>query len=151
MEEDEKEKDDEEMEYDSGEGKGIETNGRATTANSSFANKLNRKTKEGQGLYRVFGQSQGQTNKQTAKDAAGPGPETKTGLKRSHYNYETYVHVEMNLHGGDDGVKITTEVVGKLRAVMKQIGEEILDCGILPLKKLSKEVVWKRETNIRLR
>ena len=102
------------MEDNSGEGKRVEKPGGTTTANSSFANKLNRKTKEDQGLYRIFEQSQRRINKQTATDAASPGQETQSGLQRSHYTYKTYVNVEMNQHGGDDGVKITTEVVGKL-------------------------------------
>ena len=83
--------------------------GGPSKTNSRLAQKLNKKGLRSYGFKSSM--KHGQNPKKPA-DKNEEAADKKSGLKRSHYPNKTYVHVKMNLHGGEDGAKITTEVVG---------------------------------------
>lgn len=115
---------------------------------SNLASKLNKK-KHGLSTYGFRVSDNPRQNKSQPANSASNNATAKPGNKRSHYSHKTFVHIDMTLQAGeDDGLKVTTGVVEKLRALVTLLGTEIQGCAVLPLKANTSDTVWRKATDI---
>ena len=69
-------------------------------------------------------------------------------LLRGQFLFQMYCYITMDLQGGDDGIKSTVVAVEKTRSLLTLMSSTLPGCALVPLSKMSKEVVWTKASQV---
>jgi hypothetical protein len=98
----------------------------------------------------AFGFSNTKTRSAPAEraDSSSNAPPREQLLLRGQFPFQMYCYITMDLQGGDDGIKTTVAVAEKTRSLLTLLSSTLPGCALVPLSKMSKEVVWTKASQV---
>merc|ERR1712194_153367 len=81
-------------------------------------------------------------------DSSSNAAQSEQPLLRGQFPFQMYCYMTMDLQGGDDGIKTTMAVAEKTRSLLTLTSKMLPGCALLPLSKMSKEVVWTKAAQV---